>query len=77
MKRIEILMSAYNGDKFIEKQIESIMRQRDVDLHLTIRDDGSGDETVYVINNAGKVSKCDFRACRRKYWLSEEFSKIA
>lgn len=78
MKRIEILMSAYNGDKFIEEQIESIMRQRDVDVHLTIRDDGSSDETVSVIKkNAGKVSKCDFRACRRKYWLSEEFSKIA
>lgn len=49
MKRIEILMSAYNGDKFIEEQIESIMRQRDVDVHLTIRDDGSSDETVSVI----------------------------
>ena len=50
MKRIEILMSAYNGDKFIGEQIESIMRQRGVDdLHLTIRDDGSSDETVSVI----------------------------
>ena len=61
MKRIEILMSAYNGDKFIGEQIESIMRQRGVDdLHLTIRDDGSSDETVSVIKNYSKSIQMRF-----------------
>ena len=43
---IEILMSTYNGMNNIERQIETILRQENVDIHLTIRDDGSNDKTV-------------------------------
>ena len=49
MDRVEILMSTHNGEAFIEKQIESIMKQRNVDIHLTVRDDGSTDKTLEII----------------------------
>lgn len=48
-KSVEVLMSTYNGEKYIEKQIETIMNQSDVDVHLTIRDDGSTDDTVRIV----------------------------
>ncbi len=51
MKRVAVLMSTYNGEKYIEEQIDSILTQRDVVVTLYIRDDGSKDETVNIINN--------------------------
>lgn len=45
-----ILMATYNGAAFVEKQIDSILSQSGVELHLFVRDDGSSDETVEIIN---------------------------
>ena len=47
---VEILLSTYNGERFIEEQIKSIMSQSYKDWHLTIRDDGSTDATVALLN---------------------------
>lgn len=53
-------MSSYNGDKFIKKQINSILNQEGVKSFLLIRDDGSSDNTCSIIksiekNNKGRV----------------------
>lgn len=42
-------MPTYNGHLFIISQIESILNQKNVDVHILIRDDGSTDETVDLI----------------------------
>lgn len=47
---IEILMATYNGDAYIREQLDSIMCQSRDDWRLTIRDDGSTDGTVDIIN---------------------------
>ena len=47
-------MSTYNGEKYIGQQIDSILAQKDVDLSLIIRDDGSKDETVKIIKEYQK-----------------------
>lgn len=49
MESIQILMSTYNGEKYIAKQIESILHQKNVKTFLLIRDDGSTDNTVKII----------------------------
>ena len=46
MKKVVVVMSAYNGAQFIEKQIRSIFAQKDVDVNCLIRDDGSKDDTL-------------------------------
>lgn len=46
---ITVVMSTYNGEKFIEEQIKSIFEQRRVRIKLIIRDDGSSDNTVEII----------------------------
>ena len=49
MVHVEVLMSTYNGHKFLKEQIESILLQKDVDVHITVRDDGSNDDTVSIL----------------------------
>lgn len=49
MRKIAILMAAYNGAKFIKEQIDSIKDQTYKDWDLYVRDDGSNDSTVEII----------------------------
>ncbi|WP_323065234.1 glycosyltransferase, partial [Limosilactobacillus reuteri] len=43
--KIAILMSTYNGQKYLSEQIESIQKQSYSNWQLYIRDDGSTDNT--------------------------------
>lgn len=47
--KINIVLSTYNGAKFLAEQIESIQKQTFTDWQLLIRDDGSTDETPQII----------------------------
>lgn len=51
MDTVNVLMSTYNGEKYLKEQIESILKQRNVNIMLTIRDDGSTDGTVGIIKH--------------------------
>ncbi len=46
---ILVLMSTYNGELYLPEQIESIMQQKDVNVSLLIRDDGSKDNTENIV----------------------------
>ncbi len=55
MDKICVLMSTYNGDKYIEEQLNSILTQRgDYELKVIIRDDGSTDETIAILQEYQK-----------------------
>lgn len=47
--QIDVLMAVYNGEKYIEEQITSILNQTYQNLHLFIRDNASEDSTVNII----------------------------
>lgn len=47
---IDILMSTYNGEKYLRKQIDSIISQTYTNWRLIIRDDGSTDKTINIIS---------------------------
>lgn len=56
--RVNILMSTYNGEKFVAEQIESIQKQTHTEWHLIIRDDGSTDKTCEIVGDfANKDSR--------------------
>ena len=42
-------MSTYNGEKYLSEQINSLMTQKGVNVHLQIRDDGSSDYTIKIL----------------------------
>ncbi|MDO4161360.1 MAG: glycosyltransferase family 2 protein, partial [Prevotellaceae bacterium] len=44
-------MSTYNGERYIEEQIESILSQENVDCKLLVRDDGSTDKTTEILDS--------------------------
>lgn len=49
-KRVVVLLSTYNGEKYLEEQIESILSQKaSHQIDLMIRDDGSSDGTVAIL----------------------------
>ena len=48
---VVILMSTYNGEKYIREQINSILSQTYHDWILYIRDDGSTDDTLSIIRS--------------------------
>lgn len=44
-----ILMSTYNGEKYLEEQLESLVRQEGVEIRILVRDDGSKDATADIV----------------------------
>ncbi len=48
---VDILIATFNGGKYLREQIESILNQSYKDYKIIIRDDGSSDDTVEIINS--------------------------
>lgn len=51
MKKISVIMPAFNAENFIEKSINSILSQTHSNVELIIVNDGSTDSTKEIINN--------------------------
>lgn len=49
-KQVTVLMSTYNGEQYLKQQIDSILHQQDVKVRLLVRDDGSTDQTLSILN---------------------------
>jgi glycosyltransferase involved in cell wall biosynthesis len=47
---VDILLSVYNGEKYLPQLLESLHAQTHKHIKLIIRDDGSTDNSVKVIN---------------------------
>lgn len=47
--RVSIVMSTYNGEKYLEEQIDSILSSTYQDIDLYIHDDGSSDRTLELL----------------------------
>ncbi|WGQ12739.1 glycosyltransferase family 2 protein [Sphingobacterium faecium] len=47
--KVAVILTTFNGSKYIKQQIESIISQSYSNWELFIRDDGSTDETVEII----------------------------
>lgn len=52
MKEIAVCMSTYNGEKYIREQLDSIFSQEGITVKLIVRDDGSTDSTISIIENS-------------------------
>ena len=57
MKKLAILLSTYNGEKYIEEQILSLEKQTYKNINIIIRDDNSHDNTVKIIKKLQKKYK--------------------
>ena len=48
-KKVAILLSTYNGEKYVKEQIESILNQDYQNINLIISDDCSKENTSKII----------------------------
>lgn len=47
---VEILLSTFNGEKYLQTQLDSMFQQDYVNWKLVVRDDGSTDNTLVILN---------------------------
>ena len=50
MEKVDILLATYNGEKYLEAQLDSILKQSYKDIRLLISDDCSTDGTREILN---------------------------
>lgn len=74
MYKVMVFLSAYNGEKYLKQQIDSILNQKEVMVFITVRDDGSCDETLEIIkdyarqyNNISYISGNNI-GFRKSFW---------
>ena len=54
MEKIDILLATYNGSKYLHEQLDSILSQSYENINVIIRDDGSSDNTVMIVEEYEK-----------------------
>lgn len=59
--RVLVLLSTYNGERYLKEQLESIVSQKDVDVSISISDDISKDSTIEIIKEFQKKHKIEYR----------------
>ncbi len=50
-EKVSVALASYNGEKYIGRQIESILRNLSAQDELVVSDDGSGDETLRIVES--------------------------
>ena len=55
MEKVLVLMATYNGEKYIQEQLESLFAQEGVEVSLLVRDDGSTDSTCQILDRWGQT----------------------
>ena len=52
---VTILLAVYNGEKYLDEQIKSLLNQTVNDIKVIIRDDGSTDNSARIIESYCKL----------------------
>jgi glycosyltransferase involved in cell wall biosynthesis len=55
--RVDVIMSVFNGRKYVAPAIESILSQQAVNLRFLVIDDGSTDGTADILNDYAKADR--------------------
>ena len=54
-KTVQVLLSTYNGEKYIKEQLNSLFNQEGVIVKVLLRDDGSKDDTLKIVQEYKKL----------------------
>lgn len=76
MKTIAVLMSTYNGELYLRAQIDSVLSQKGVELLLIIRDDGSSDSTVSILQEYAELNDNIILLLETNCGAEESFNKL-
>lgn len=59
-KSVLVLMATYNGGKYLNDQLKSIFDQTNVQVKVLVRDDGSSDNTISILENWSKSNNLEW-----------------
>lgn len=57
MPKVSVIMGTYNGEKFIQRALDSLLNQTYKDFEIIICDDGSTDTTLNILEEYTKKNK--------------------
>lgn len=63
MKKVNVILSTYNGERYLREQLESIIAQTYDNITIWIRDDGSSDHTVEIVKEYCQLNLPGKRFC--------------
>lgn len=73
---VVVLLSTYNGEQYIEEQIESILNQRNCTVTLIIRDDMSTDKTCGILDEYSKKGKLQWYRDGENLGAAKSFMRL-
>ena len=59
-KSVLVLMATYNGEKYLNDQLNSIFNQTNVQVKVLVRDDGSTDNTISILKDWSKTNDLEW-----------------
>lgn len=72
MEEVLVLMSTYNGERFLEEQLASVFGQESVGVSVLVRDDGSTDGTLRILEQWKATHRLDY-VCGRNVGPARSF----
>lgn len=55
-KKVAILLSTYNGEKYVREQMDSLLGQKYKNIEIIVRDDGSSDNTKQILKEYAEAN---------------------
>lgn len=74
--RVNIVVSTYNGEKYIEEQIDSLLQQDYQNISIYVRDDGSTDGTLEILRRYEKSAGIHVIAGKNKGFAASFFEVL-
>lgn len=76
-KNVSVILTTFNGSKYINRQIDSILNQTVLPDEIIICDDNSIDETVFILNTYVNNSRIKLFVNEKRLGVVENFKKAA
>lgn len=76
MNTVTVLLSAFNGEKYLTEQIDSLLRQKGIQLSILARDDGSSDRTISILQHYAETDKRFTYYCGKNIGPAKSFLEL-
>lgn len=74
---VAVVMSTYNGERYLAEQIDSILAQDAPGVRLFVRDDGSSDGTIDLLKGYAEKGLLEYEAGENKGVVGSFFAALA
>jgi len=75
-KKVAILLSTFNGEKWLPDLLESLVRQDAVEIHLIWRDDDSSDKSLGILEKYKGISHTQCTHINRQIGVAESYMHL-